>query len=46
MRWPTFNVADIAVSTGALLLAWVLWGEERHAHAAAAGAPAGTPGTS
>jgi signal peptidase II len=29
MRWPTFNVADMAVSTGAFLLAWVLWGEER-----------------
>ena len=24
-RWPTFNVADIAVTTGAILLAWVLW---------------------
>jgi signal peptidase II len=29
MRWPTFNVADMAVSTGAILLAWVLWGEEK-----------------
>ena len=28
VRWPTFNVADIAVSTGALLLAWVLWMED------------------
>ncbi len=28
MRWPTFNVADIAVTSGALLLAWVLWSEE------------------
>jgi signal peptidase II len=28
-RWPTFNVADIAVSTGAFLLAIVLWSEER-----------------
>lgn len=27
-RWPTFNVADMAVSLGACLLAWVLWGEE------------------
>ncbi len=27
-RWPTFNVADIAVSIGAFLLAWSLWGEE------------------
>jgi signal peptidase II len=29
LRWPTFNVADMAVSTGAILLAWVLWGEDR-----------------
>jgi signal peptidase II len=28
-EWPTFNVADMAVSVGAFLLAWVLWGEER-----------------
>ena len=28
-RWPTFNVADMAVSGGAFLLAWVLWGEDR-----------------
>ncbi|MDH5235609.1 MAG: signal peptidase II [Gemmatimonadota bacterium] len=27
-RWPTFNVADMAVSTGAVLLAIVLWHEE------------------
>jgi signal peptidase II len=27
-RWPTFNVADMAVSVGAFLLAWVLWGDE------------------
>lgn len=32
-RWPTFNVADIAVSTGAFLLAWALWGEERRPEA-------------
>ena len=36
MRWPTFNVADMAVSTGAILLAWVLWGEERSERSAAA----------
>lgn len=29
MRWPTFNVADMAVSAGAVLLAWVLWAEDR-----------------
>lgn len=28
-RWPTFNVADIAVSGGAFLLALVLWHEEK-----------------
>ena len=31
MRWPTFNVADIGVSVGAFLLAWVLWREDRQA---------------
>ncbi len=34
-RWPTFNVADIAVSTGALILAVVLWNEEEEKAAAA-----------
>ena len=38
MRWPTFNIADMAVSTGAFMLAWVLWGEDRAAAAAAAAA--------
>ena len=28
-RWPTFNVADMAVTVGAVLLAWVLWREDR-----------------
>ncbi len=41
-RWPTFNVADMAVSTGAFLLAWVLWGEEQE-EAAAARAAAAAP---
>ena len=36
MRWPTVNVADMAVSTGAILLAYVLWGEERAERAAGA----------
>jgi signal peptidase II len=31
-RWPTFNVADMAVSVGAFLLAWVLWEDDRIAH--------------
>jgi signal peptidase II len=30
LRWPVFNVADIAVTTGAILLALSLWREERH----------------
>ena len=38
-RWPTFNVADMAVSVGAFLLAWVLWGEERAGTPVVAGAP-------
>ena len=28
-RWPTFNFADVGVSVGAFLLAWVLWGEDK-----------------
>ena len=44
-RWPTFNVADMAVSVGAFLRAWVLWGEDRREAADAAAlrsaAPAG-----
>ena len=39
-RWPTFNVADIAVTTGALLLAVVLWREDREASRLASSAPA------
>ena len=39
-RWPTFNVADIAVSTGAFLLAWVLWMEDQEVARAASAAPA------
>ena len=35
-RWPTFNVADMAVSVGAGLLAWVLWQEDRAAIAESA----------
>jgi len=39
-RWPTFNVADMAVSIGAFLLAWVLWGEDTEAEKVAVPAPA------
>jgi len=35
-RWPTFNIADMAVSLGAFLLAWVLWGEDAEAEGVAA----------
>jgi signal peptidase II len=47
-RWPTFNVADMAVSCGAVLLAYVLWQEDQAAAPAAsaplAGAAAGDQG--
>ncbi|MEO7964562.1 MAG: signal peptidase II [Gemmatimonadaceae bacterium] len=39
-RWPTFNVADMAVSTGAFLLAWVMWGEDKAAEKRATAASA------
>ena len=42
-RWPTFNVADMAVSGGAMLLAWVLWREDQAADAAAPAEPAPVP---
>ena len=29
-RWPTFNFADVGVSIGAVLLSYVLWGEDQH----------------
>jgi signal peptidase II len=38
VRFWTFNVADSAVTIGALLLAWVLWSEERTSSARASGA--------
>lgn len=28
-RWPTFNLADLSVTGGALLLVWYLWQEGR-----------------
>ena len=36
-RWPTFNVADIGVTVGAFLLAWVLWSEQGGASSEASG---------
>jgi signal peptidase II len=41
LRWPTFNVADMAVSVGAFMLAWVLWGEDTREAAAASAAAEG-----
>jgi signal peptidase II len=40
-RWPTFNIADMAVSLGAFLLAWVLWGEDSQTQPATE--PVGVP---
>jgi signal peptidase II len=45
-RWPTFNVADMAVSVGAFLLAWVLWGEESEAEAVNVATPPAHAATS
>jgi signal peptidase II len=42
-RWPTFNVADMAVSIGAGLLAYVLWQEDQAAQAAGPVAPVAVP---
>jgi signal peptidase II len=35
LRWPVFNVADMAVTTGALVLAVSLWREDRRLEARA-----------
>jgi signal peptidase II len=42
-RWPTFNVADIAVTSGAILLAIVLWREDREGAAGAREVAAAEP---
>ncbi|HWA14981.1 MAG TPA: signal peptidase II [Gemmatimonadales bacterium] len=42
-RWPTFNVADMAVSCGAIALAVSLWKEDARREAAAAGTGAALP---
>ena len=39
VRFWTFNVADSAVTIGAVLLAWVLWHEDRRTAAASPAAP-------
>ena len=39
-RWPTFNVADMGVSVGAVLLAWVLWQEDEQGSHVSDGTPA------
>ncbi len=41
LRWPTFNVADMAVTCGAIALALSLWGEGRKHQV-----PEASPGTS
>ena len=43
-RWPTFNIADMAVSLGAFLLAWVLWGEDSESRNVSVAAPAAMSG--
>ncbi|HST60089.1 MAG TPA: signal peptidase II [Longimicrobium sp.] len=43
-RWPTFNVADIGVTTGAVLLAWILWREDNAGTAANGSGPGESPG--
>ena len=43
-RWPTFNIADMAVSLGAFLLAWVLWGEDSESRNVSVAAPATVSG--
>ncbi len=42
-RWPNFNVADMAVSCGAIALALALWNEGRPQPAAASPEPAAPP---
>jgi len=44
-RWPTFNVADMAVSIGAFLLAWVLWGEDSESDLVSVPTSTPTPAT-
>jgi len=45
MLWPIFNVADMAISCGAVLLAISFWREEREEQRAAISARGSTPQT-
>jgi signal peptidase II len=45
-HFPTFNVADTAVTCGAFLLAWSLWTEGRHAEAPQLASQAAPPAAS
>lgn len=45
-RWPTFNLADVAVFVGAVLLAWVLWEEDQATSAVGSAPPASVPSES
>ena len=46
LRWPTFNVADMAVTCGAVALALSLWGEGKKSGAAPAPTPGAAPPSS
>jgi signal peptidase II len=41
--WPVFNVADLSVVIGALLLGWILWHEEKQLRSAGMASVAGQP---
>lgn len=45
-RFYTFNVADVGITLGAVLLAWILWQEDRKQALASAGAVPESPSVS
>jgi signal peptidase II len=45
-RWPTFNLADVAVFVGAVMLAWVLWEEDQASASVSGHSPASVPSES
>ncbi|HZO17727.1 MAG TPA: signal peptidase II [Gemmatimonadaceae bacterium] len=45
-RFYTFNVADVGITLGAVLLAWILWQEDRKQALASAGGVPESPGVS